>query len=106
LECLKINLALNLAFYLLCTADLPISLGFISVTYTDDTAVFMVHNNRIEASSLQESFYHIQRWRLKNEEWSKKMENQNWNKICVGDIYYSQKDVSTGNSERFENPSS
>jgi len=61
------NSVLNPAFYLLCTADLPISLGFISVTYADDTAVFVVHNNRIEASSLQESFYHIQRWQKNGE---------------------------------------
>jgi len=48
--------------YLLYTADLPIVLGTITATYTDDIAILAAHNNHIEASlRLQESLFYIEK---------------------------------------------
>jgi len=59
---------LGLVLYLLYTADFPVALDTITITYADDKATLTAHKDHIEASQhLQESIFYIQIW-LKNGE--------------------------------------
>jgi len=81
------------ALYLLYTADLPLALGIITVTYANNIAILAIHENHIEAfQSLQESLFYIQKWLKK---WKIRVNGAK----STDDIHHPQKDVLTSDLE-------